>query len=176
MEYYWLRAVHRFASRWRAYGRSVLACVVMWSNYFHSIDKINSALKSAVCSFGSFGLSLRSSSSLLASPRFLADKKAPVIGFFSYLSVSNTQKDLCQRCVTRANKNYIPLWWLDLKQKFLLNAKIWFSTDVSIIQINYVLCQYFIILKVLFSKMHSFLIVHFKKFRIISDISFNIPI
>ena len=45
-----------------------------------------------------------------------------------------------------------------IKQKFLLNAKIWFSTDVSIIQINYVLCQYFIILKVLFSKIHSFLI------------------
>ena len=63
-----------------------------------------------------------------------------------------------------------------IKQKFLLNAKIWFSTDVRIIQINYVLCQYFIILKVLFSKMHSFLIVHFKKFRIISDVSFNIPI
>ena len=63
-----------------------------------------------------------------------------------------------------------------IKQKFLLNAKIWFSTDVSIIKLKYVLCQYFIILKVLFSQMHSFLIVHFKKFRIISDVSFNIPI
>ena len=40
-----------------------------------------------------------------------------------------------------------------VKQKFLLNAKIWFSTDVGIIQVNYVLCQYFIIFKVLFSKM-----------------------
>ena len=30
-----------------------------------------------------------------------------------------------------------------VKQKFLLNAKIWFSTDVGIIQLNYVLCQYF---------------------------------
>ena len=26
-----------------------------------------------------------------------------------------------------------------VKQKFLLNAKIWFSTDVGIIQVNYVL-------------------------------------
>ena len=38
-----------------------------------------------------------------------------------------------------------------VKQKFLLNAKIWFSTDVGIIQLNYVLCQYFIIFNMLFS-------------------------
>ena len=38
-----------------------------------------------------------------------------------------------------------------VKQKFLLNAKIWFSTEIRIIQVNYVLCQYFIIFKVLFS-------------------------
>ena len=38
-----------------------------------------------------------------------------------------------------------------VKQKFLLNAKIWFSTDISIIQVNYVLCQLFIVINVLFS-------------------------
>ena len=38
-----------------------------------------------------------------------------------------------------------------IKLKFLLNAKIWFSTEIRIIQVNYVLCQYFIIFKVLFS-------------------------
>ena len=64
---------------WRSLG---LRGYTPYKLELYLIDKINSALKSAVCSFGSFGLSLRSSSSLLASPRFLADKKkAPVIGF-----------------------------------------------------------------------------------------------
>ena len=64
---------------WRSLG---LRGYTPYKLEIYLIDKINSALKSAVCSFGSFGLSLRSSSSLLASPRFLADKKkAPVIGF-----------------------------------------------------------------------------------------------
>ena len=74
-----VRAVAYSLPRTSARSAPRLACVVMWSNYFHSIDKINSALKSAVCSFGSFGLSLRSSSSLLAwCTRFLAGKKATV--------------------------------------------------------------------------------------------------
>lgn len=90
-----VRAVAYSLPRTSARSAPRLACVVMWSNYFHSIDKINSALKSAVCSFGSFGLSLRSSSSLLASPRFLADKKkAPVIGFF-HTFLCQTLKRIC---------------------------------------------------------------------------------
>ena len=38
-------------------------------------------------------------------------KKAPVIGFLVPFYVKHS-KDLCQRCVTRANKNFIPQWWL----------------------------------------------------------------
>ena len=89
-----VRAVAYSLPRTSARSAPRLACVVMWSNYFHSIDKINSALKSAV-----FARSCRSfvaSSSLLAkSPRFLADKKkAPVIGFF-HTFLCQTLKRIC---------------------------------------------------------------------------------
>ena len=77
-----------------------------------------------------------------------AKKKAPAIGFLVPFCVQHS-KGFMSALVTRANKNFIP--YDDVVKKFLLNAKIWFSTDVGIIQVNYVLCQYFIIFKVLFS-------------------------
>ena len=88
---------------WRSLG---LRGYTPYKLELYLIDKINSASKSAVCSFGSFGRCL------LLPPRKSSisrrQKKSPRYRLFSYLSVSNTQKDLCQRCVTRVNKNFIP--------------------------------------------------------------------
>ena len=93
-----VRAVAYSLPRTSARSAPRLACVVMWSNYFHSIDKINSALKSAV-----FTRSRRSVASLILvphkSPRFLADKKkAHVIGFLVPFYVKHSKGFVSALC------------------------------------------------------------------------------
>ena len=94
---HWLRAVHRFASRWRAYGRSVLARVVMFTCYPCFKICVTCALSCRV------GLSLRSSSLThrLVYSISRRQKKSPRNRLFSTFCVQHS-KDLCQRCVTRA--------------------------------------------------------------------------
>ena len=92
---------------WRSLG---LRGYTPYKLELYLIDKINSAFK--IC--GLLVRVVRSVASLILLPPRKSSisrrqKKSPRYRLFSYLSVSNTQKDLCQRCVTRANKNYIPL-------------------------------------------------------------------